>query len=62
MCRGSVSVKRDGRGGTEMSVKITREKEENRRFEIGAYMAIMERILIAETKKRREERRRKGGV
>ena len=29
MCQGSVSVKRDGRGGTEVSVKITYDIEEN---------------------------------
>ena len=36
MCRGSVSVKRDGRGGTEVSVKITCDDEEKGWFEIGA--------------------------
>ena len=58
-------MKGDDRGGAEVSVNITCE-EENRWFEIGAYVAIMEIILISEIKRRNkgeeEKGRRKGGV
>ena len=54
------------RGSTVVSVKITSDEEENRWFEIGAYVAIMEIILISEIKRRNkgeeEKVRRKGGV
>ena len=36
VCPSSVSVKRDGTGGTEVSVEITCEEEEKRPYEIGA--------------------------
>ena len=36
MCRGSVSVKRDGRGGTELSVKITCKKKKKDGLKFGA--------------------------
>ena len=44
--------------GTEVSVKIACE-EEKRWFEIGAYVAIMERMLISEIKRRKVERKQK---
>ena len=58
-------MKRDGRGGTEVSFMITCSEEERRWFEIGAYVAIIEGILISEIKRRRgksggEPRKRMG--
>ena len=56
MCRGSDSVKRDVRGGTEVSVKVTCKKKK-KRFEKGAYMAIIEWNLDL----RDQEEKREGG-
>lgn len=60
ICRGSVSAKVYGRGGTRVSVKITCEEEERTGFETDAYVAIMEGNVISEVKKRRGKKRRKG--
>lgn len=49
-------VKRYGRGGTGVSVKISCGKEQRKLFEIGAYVAIVEIILISETRRRKVER------
>ena len=49
-------MKRYGRGGTEVSVKITCKKKKKGWFEV----AITEGILISEIKRRRGKERRKG--
>ena len=52
-------MKRDERGGTEVSVKIDHlRRRKNRLAIIDAYGAIMERILISEIKRRRGKERR----
>ena len=53
-------MKTGGRGGTEVSVKITCCEEEKRWFEIGAYVAIMEGILISDIKRRKRGKDEKG--
>ena len=53
-------MKRDGRGGTEVSVKISCEEEEKRWCEVGAYVAIMAGVLISEIKRRRKREERRG--
>lgn len=53
-----VSVRRDGSGGTEVSVKITCEEEENIWFEIGAYGVVAVSMLTSEIKKRRREEKK----
>ena len=60
MCRGSVSVTRDVRGGTEVSVKITCD-EERRWSQIGSYVAIIKEILISEIRRRRGKGREERG-
>lgn len=59
MCRGSVAVNRGGRGRTEMFVKITCEKEEDIWCEVGAYVAVMERMLISEIRRKGKMEREK---
>lgn len=48
-------MKRDGRGVTEVSVKITCDEEEIRWFEMGAYVAIVGKTLISEIKRREDK-------
>ena len=51
-------MKRDERGGTEVSVNIDHLRRRKNRLAIDAYGAIMERILISEIKRRRGKERR----
>ena len=56
-------MKRDGRGGTKVPVKITccEEEEEKMWFEIGAHVVIMETILISEIKRKTRTRIKRRG-
>ena len=45
-------MKRDGGGGTEVSVKITCKKKKKDGMTKGAYVAIVEYILTSEIKRR----------
>lgn len=44
-------MKSDGRASTEVSVKTTCEYEQYRWHQIGAYVAIIKRILLLEIKR-----------
>lgn len=55
MCRGSLSLDRDDRGGNAVTVKITRRQEEHKWFKINADVAIR-RIYMLDLKNQENKR------